>query len=114
MSNFDHKELYVYEPKPHGMILLAIISAILVVVVLATATKAETMSTQCSHGTCTTHVFEIPTKPRIIIVPEDNSPEAEDRYQKWQSFCKPQEETRAYGVRYLVYAHEGCEYGRSE
>jgi hypothetical protein len=102
------------EPKPHSVILLAILSAILVVLVLATSAKAETWATECHRGSCTTHFFSANTSPKIINVPEDDSPEANDRYNKWIAYCDPKTETRAYGVQYLVYAHEGCEYGRSE
>ena len=33
---------------------------------------------------------------------------------KWEGFCKPQRTYDSFGVGRLVYAHKGCEYGRSE
>lgn len=40
--------------------------------------------------------------------------EQQMRIQKWEAFCKPVGHVDANGVTRLSYAHEGCEFGRSE
>jgi hypothetical protein len=37
-----------------------------------------------------------------------------ERERKWEAFCKPQANVDKLGVTRYSYAHEGCEFGRSE
>lgn len=99
-------------------ILLAILSAVFIFITLANAHAGETVSTTCSRGTLfypagcdTVYGYNPGAGPRIIDVrrPID---EVEDR--KWEAFCKPTFRRDALGVQHYVFAHEGCEYGRSE
>lgn len=68
----------------------------------------------CTHSkffgsVCTT--TEI-ADPRPMTEEEFAAVKAED--EKWFAFCKPVGEPDRFGVIRLRYAHEGCEFGRSE
>lgn len=51
--------------------------------------------------------------PRIINVPKNFFGSDAD-IAKWEEFCQPRRTYDEYGVVRLVYAHKGCEFGRSE
>jgi hypothetical protein len=115
----DRTYEYLYgERKPHSTIMLVILSTLLVVMWLASAYAGETVSTTCEIGTAfypagcnTVYGYNPGAGPRIIDV---RRPIDEEQDRKWVAFCKPRFETRKYGVQYYVFAHEGCEYGRTE
>ena len=44
----------------------------------------------------------------------DEEAAKQDRIRKWESFCRPARTYDSEGVIRLVYAHRGCEFGRSE
>ena len=51
---------------------------------------------------------------RLAAIPEEMSPEAQERDKKWLERCKPQGRQDAYGVTRLRYAKPGCEFGKTE
>jgi hypothetical protein len=60
----------------------------------------------CSYST--SRLF---TGAKIIHVPEDTSPEAVARREKWEAYCAPTPHVDEFGVTRFTYAHPRCEYG---
>jgi hypothetical protein len=76
------------------------------------AHAGETYSLTCSRGfNCDLTMGYVDAEPRVIYrSPNEDS----ERDRKWMAFCNPQFRRDAHGVERAVYAHEGCEYGRTE
>lgn len=51
--------------------------------------------------------------PNVITLPRMTA-EQEERDAKWVAFCKPVPVRDSLGVSRYTYAHEGCEFGRTE
>lgn len=67
----------------------------------------------CNAGGCVGG--DLPSSDaKVIHVPLDDSPEAQVRIRKWEAYCRPEPHADKYNVIRLTYAHEGCEFGRSE
>lgn len=76
------------------------------------------LGTACTGGYCVTTIG--PSGPglggaRAIQPPisDQARTEAADRDARWVAYCRPTTRQDRYGVERYVYAHEGCEYGRS-
>ena len=94
--------------------------AIAALVLQSSAAEAWEVRTSCSHsrfyGSTSCRTVGIEDYPRI----RDETQEAEDyrarqeTIKKWEAFCKPTRTYDTLGVTRLVYARNGCEFGRSE
>ena len=96
--------------------LLRVSGALLVLLMTTEARAYHGSRTNCVYGrsylSCTTAGYN-PT-PNIIHVPPPDA-EGLKRIEKWETFCEPRIVERAPDyVRRYVYAHPGCENGRSE
>lgn len=75
-------------------------------------------SITCDHTATSTHceggsVSDAPVgaNARIIKVPVvDRGPEERAA---WRTYCRPREVVDELGVTHLLYAHAGCEFGRT-
>jgi hypothetical protein len=73
--------------------------------------------TSCGHHSCTTIVGPVRWGPaRVVHVPQpfdaDGSIAARDA--QWIKFCEPKIVLDDLGVGRYVYAHSGCEHGRTQ
>jgi hypothetical protein len=87
----------------------------LVVAVVFGAVKAHSQTVDLysgRHGSS----FEVLGMPgagaKIINIPPHEIDA--DKDQAWVAFCKPTIEVDKYGVERYRYAHEGCEFGRTQ
>jgi hypothetical protein len=95
-------------------LILAIMSAIVIAFALWTANAKADGFTLSGPGGVIIVAPHGSAEPHVIQVPRDLSPDAEDRARKWEAFCQPTPVVGKYGVTYLHYAHEGCEFGRDQ
>ncbi len=67
---------------------------------------------------CVINKREFPRDPHVRQVggfeSEDEAKQSVARDRKWLAFCKPVIVADQYGVGRYLYAHPGCEFGRSE
>jgi hypothetical protein len=94
--------------------------AIAALTLLSSAAQAWEVRTSCSHsrfyGSTSCRTVGIEDYPRI----RDEAREAEDyrarqeTIKKWETFCKPTRTYDNFGMVRLVYARNGCEFGRNE
>ena len=90
------------------------------VVLMSSSAQAWEMSTKCVYSryygssACRTVGTSDANQQRDYVRDAEDDRAKQARIRKWEAFCRP---TRAYDrenlVR-LVYAHRGCESGRSE
>jgi hypothetical protein len=103
----------------------AICTATFAIVFMSSAWAGDTSSsTVCKPDytgggtTCTTTSRESApaTPPRQLSPAEERQQrEAKDAsIRKWEAYCRPTRRVDKEGVTRLQYAHEGCEFGRSE
>lgn len=95
--------------------------AILALVLLSGSAQAWEIRERCAHsrfyGTSSCRTVGIPDQPREQ---RDYQKDADDhlakqeRIKKWEAFCKPARRYDDAGVARLVYARNGCEFGRAE
>jgi hypothetical protein len=67
-------------------------------------------------STCTTRE-SMPAQPPRQLSQAEERQQREERdasIRKWEAYCKPTRRVDKEGVIRLQYAHEGCEFGRSE
>jgi hypothetical protein len=91
-------------------------TAIVMLLAMTVRANAFIASTDCTFGRgfdgCTTIVVPTPDAgPRIIHLEPVLDAE---RDRQWMAFCKPTFRTDKLGVMRYVYAHKGCEYGRTQ
>lgn len=104
----------------NGLIFLGVAIAFIGYILMAGKAKAEDYNlTIGTAGYVASHGIVVPLQsaaPHIIAGPNAGplSDEAERRAQRWEQFCKPTPVRGDLGVIRLTYAHEGCEYGRTE
>lgn len=87
----------------------------------SSAAQAWEIRERCAHsgfyGTLSCRTVGVPDQP---FEPRDYQREADDyrakqaRIKKWEAFCRPARRYDDTGVARLVYARNGCEFGRSE
>jgi hypothetical protein len=97
-----------------------ILHAIAALALLSSSALAWEVRTNCAHsrfyGSTSCRTVGIEDQPQI----RDEAREAEDyrarqeSIKKWEAFCKPTRTYDNFGVVRLVYARNGCEFGRSE
>lgn len=51
---------------------------------------------------------------KVVDVPSVSDPARDARIAQWESFCQPQLMVDTLGVSRYVYAHKGCDIGRSQ
>jgi hypothetical protein len=91
--------------------------ATFVLVSMSTSAQAWEIVEKCTYSkffgrTCrTTYIEDEPRNPAQEL--EDQRARRAS-IEKWEGFCKPQRTYDNLGVVRLVYAHKGCEFGRSE
>jgi hypothetical protein len=100
-------------------------AAAMIAVVLASSAWAQTAvttSTTSCKDTYAGHVCTTisstgePESPRQLSQKEERK-YREDKaasIRKWEAYCRPTRHIEEFGVTRLHYAHEGCEFGRSE
>lgn len=84
---------------------------------LSLATPASALDLNVTYSRIPSHWY-LDRGPRIVHVPQPTT-EADRKAQaveiaKWEAFCQPTRHADELGVIRLRYAHEGCEFGRSE
>ncbi|MGH7175142.1 MAG: hypothetical protein ACREGR_02160 [Minisyncoccia bacterium] len=95
------------------IVFMAAVALILYVLFAPTKASADGYAIVSPHGT--TLVVPLGSAAaKIINVPQDLSADTQDQIRKWESFCKPMPVVGHYGVTFLHYAHEGCEFGRTQ
>jgi hypothetical protein len=93
------------------------IFALAVLALMSGSANAWDINTTCTTSkfygrTCKTSV--IADQPRDAALEAADEAAKQQRIKKWESFCKPTRTYDSEGVIRLVYAREGCEFGRSE
>jgi hypothetical protein len=88
---------------------------------MLSSAQAWELRTSCAYsrfyGTGSCRTIGIPDQPPPQ---RDAAQEAEDRrvkleeIKRWEAFCKPTRTYDTLGITRLVYAKNGCEFGRSE
>lgn len=91
-----------------------IVLAALAALALTSPALADGVKSHCTYSryfgsTCTLTAI---ADPPPLTAAEIAARDAEDG--KWLAFCKPVRQPDDAGVIRLHYAHEGCEFGRSE
>ncbi len=70
------------------------------------------IDTRCHRGSCQTSIYEPgPGLGKAVDVPHEFDAEKDAR---WENYCHPKIVVDALGVNRYVYAHAGCEFGRTE
>jgi hypothetical protein len=93
------------------------IFALAILTLMSGSANAWDINTTCTNSkfygrTCKTSV--IADQPRDLALEAADEAAKQQRIRKWESFCKPARTYDSEGVIRLVYAREGCEFGRSE
>src|SRR3954454_6837043 len=91
--------------------------ALAVLVLMSGSASAWDVTTTCTYSkfygrTCKTSVTA--DQPRDYAQEAADEAAKQERIKKWESFCKPARTYDSEGVIRLVYARQGCEFGRSE
>lgn len=84
---------------------------------MSTSAQAWDLVERCTYSkffgrTCRTTYYEDEARNPAQELEDQRARRAS--IEKWEGFCKPQRTYDNLGVVRLVYAHKGCEFGRSE
>jgi hypothetical protein len=98
-------------------IILAIAAFALVSTSMSTPVQAWELVEKCTYSkffgkTCRTTYYEDEARNPAQELEDQRARRAS--IEKWEGFCRPQRTYDNLGVTRLVYAHRGCEFGRSE
>jgi hypothetical protein len=109
-----------------------ITAAIVTVVLISSCSQSRagmrSTETTCHGGRCTSTTSYLPSRPyfggsmsgaTVYDLPSnaetvEEAAAREERFQRWEAFCRPVGRLDQYGVTRMAYAHAGCEFGRSE
>ncbi|SDP12512.1 hypothetical protein [Afipia sp. GAS231] len=98
---------------------MKLLYAIAALALLSTSASAEGWDVveRCTYSkffgrVCTTSYRELP--PRNLAQEQEDEKATRASIEKWEAYCKPTRNIDSEGVGRLVYAHKGCEFGRSE
>ena len=98
-------------------IVFAIAAIALVTTSMSTPVQAWELVERCTYSkffgrTCRTTYIEDEARNPAQEIEDQKARRAS--IDKWEGFCKPVRTYDNFGVGRLVYAHRGCEFGRSE
>ena len=98
---------------------MKLLYAIAALAILPTSVSAEGWDVveRCTYSkffgrVCTTSYRDLP--PRDLAQEREDENARRASIEKWEAFCKPTRNIDSEGVGRLVYAHKGCEFGRTE
>lgn len=92
---------------------LAFVAILFLACIAFTGKARADSSVACQYGRHFVNCVRRTITPPATPTPEELEAKA-GRIQKWESFCQPKPVVDKYGVTRMEYAHDGCDFGRSQ